>query len=137
MQGCTNYSGSAYSGTQVRSAQTVEYGTVEVIRQVTLEENRDAVVGTTTGGVLGGVVGSVFGGGKGHTLATAGGAALGALLGYGAEKGITKQTGVEIQVRMENGQTLAITQATDEEFLVGERVRVLRDAASGTARVSH
>ena len=26
--GCTNYSGNTYSGSQVRSAQTVQYGTV-------------------------------------------------------------------------------------------------------------
>ncbi|MFQ8890112.1 MAG: hypothetical protein ACLR7Z_18885 [Bilophila wadsworthia] len=41
--GCTNYSGNTYSGSQVRSAQTVQYGTVVSVQPVTLEEDRPAV----------------------------------------------------------------------------------------------
>ena len=40
--GCTNYSGNTYSGSQVRSAQTVQYGTVVSVQPVTLEEDRPA-----------------------------------------------------------------------------------------------
>ena len=36
--GCTNYSGNTYSGSQVRSAQPVQYGTVVSVQPVTLEE---------------------------------------------------------------------------------------------------
>ena len=53
--GCTNYSGNTYSGSQVRSAQTVQYGTVVSVQPVTLEEDRPAVLGTVGGGVVGGV----------------------------------------------------------------------------------
>ena len=56
--GCTNYSGNTYSGSQVRSAQTVQYGTVVSVQPVTLEEDRPAVLGTVGGGVVGGVLGS-------------------------------------------------------------------------------
>ena len=75
--GCTNYSGNTYSGSQVRSAQTVQYGTVVSVQPVTLEEDRPAVLGTVGGGVVGGVLGNMVGGGRGKTLATIAGAALG------------------------------------------------------------
>ena len=54
--GCTNYSGNTYTGSQVRSAQTVQYGTVVSVQPVTLEEDRPAVLGTVGGGVVGGGV---------------------------------------------------------------------------------
>ena len=133
--GCTNYSGNAYSGSQVRSAQTVEYGTVVSVQSVTLEENHPALVGTAAGGVVGGILGNMVGGGKGRTLATVAGAALGAAGGYAAEKSITKQNGLEISVRLENGRELSIVQAADQQFSPGERVRVLR-GSDGSARVS-
>ena len=120
--GCTNYSGNTYSGSQVRSAQTVQYGTVVSVQPVTLEEDRPAVLGTVGGGVVGGV-------------ATIAGAALGAAGGYAGEKALTKQNGLEITVELENGQQLSIVQAADQQFSPGERVRVLR-GSDGSARVT-
>ena len=129
--GCTNYSGNTYSGSQVRSAQTVQYGTVVSVQPVTLE----AVLGTVGGGVVGGVLGNMVGGGRGKTLATIAGAALGAAGGYAGEKALTKQNGLEITVELENGQQLSIVQAADQQFSPGERVRVLR-GSDGSARVT-
>lgn len=133
--GCTNYSGNTYSGNQVRSAQTVQYGTVVSVQPVTLEEDRPAVLGTVGGGVVGGVLGNMVGGGRGKTLATIAGAALGAAGGYAGEKALTKQNGLEITVELENGQQLSIVQAADQQFSPGERVRVLR-GSDGSARVT-
>ena len=124
--GCTNYSGNTYSGSQVRSAQTVQYGTVVSVQPVTLEEDRPAVLGTVGGGVVGGVLGNMVGGGRGKTLATIAGAALGAAGGYAGEKALTI---------VENGQQLSIVQAADQQFSPGERVRVLR-GSDGSARVT-
>ncbi|WP_455783857.1 glycine zipper 2TM domain-containing protein [Bilophila wadsworthia] len=133
--GCTNYSGKTYSCSQVRSAQTVQYGTVVSVQPVTLEEDRPAVLGTVGGGVVGGVLGNMVGGGRGKTLATIAGAALGAAGGYAGEKALTKQNGLEITVELENGQQLSIVQAADQQFSPGERVRVLR-GSDGSARVT-
>ena len=124
-----------YSGSQVRSAQTVQYGTVVSVQPVTLEEDRPAVLGTVGGGVVGGVLGNMVGGGRGKTLATIAGAALGAAGGYAGEKALTKQNGLEITVELENGQQLSIVQAADQQFSPGERVRVLR-GSDGSARVT-
>lgn len=133
--GCTNYSGNTYSGGQVRSAQTVQFGKVVSTNPVTLEEGHPALVGTLGGGVVGGVLGSLVGGGRGSTLAAVGGAVLGAAGGYAGEKALTKQKGLEIMVELDDGQTLSIVQAADQSFADGERVRVLR-GNDGSARVS-
>ena len=133
--GFTNYGGNTYSGSQERSAQTVQYGTVVSVQPVTLEEDRPAVLGTVGGGVVGGVLGNMVGGGRGKTLATIAGAALGAAGGYAGEKALTKQNGLEITVELENGQQLSIVQAADQQFSPGERVRVLR-GSDGSARVT-
>ena len=55
--------------------------------------------------------------------------------GAAVEEGVTRQKGVEITVKLDSGRMLAITQAADEEFRVGDRVRVL--SGGGTTRVTH
>ena len=85
--------------------------------------------------MVGGILGNMVGGGRGRTLATIAGAALGAAGGYAGEKALTKQNGLEITVELENGQQLSIVQAADQQFSPGERVRVLR-GSDGSARVA-
>ena len=79
--------------------------------------------------------GSTVGSGKGSVVGAAIGAVLGGLGGAAAEEATTRQKGVEITVKLDSGRMLAITQAADEEFRVGDRVRVL--SGGGTTRVSH
>jgi outer membrane lipoprotein SlyB len=59
----------------------------------------------------------------------------GGVAGQAAEQGATRQTGLEITVKLDSGRLIAVTQAADESFKPGDRVRVLSDGA--TARVSH
>ncbi len=127
LSGCTNYSGKAYSGNEARKAQTVEYGTVVSVQEVIIEgDNETGALGAAGGGVVGGVLGSMVGGGRGRTLATLGGAVLGAGLGYAGTKGATTQTALEIMVRLENGQEISVVQGKDVLFAPGDQVRVLR-----------
>ena len=51
-----------------------------------------------------------------------------------AEEAVTRKDGVEITVKLDSGRVLAITQAADEEFRVGDRVRVL--TGGGVTRVT-
>lgn len=129
--GCTNYSGNTYSGSQVRSAQTVQYGTVVSVQPVTLEEDRPAVLGTVGGGVVGGVLGNMVGGGRGKTLATIAGAALGAAGGYAGEKALTKQNGLEITVELETDSSCPLFRPPISNSL---RVNVSAYCAEATAR---
>lgn len=134
--GCASTSsGSVYSGGQARQEQTVRMGVVESVRQVSIEGSKSGV-GTVAGGVVGGVAGSNVGGGsRGSAVGTILGAVAGGIAGNAIEQGTTKKQGLEITVRLDNGELRAITQEADETFRQGERVRLL--SGGGVTRVTH
>lgn len=135
LTGCaSSLSGSAYSRDQARGEMTVRLGVVDSVRHVQIEGTKSPV-GGLAGGALGGVAGSQMGKGTGSTVGAIAGVIAGGLAGSAIEEGVTRQNGLEITVRLENGQIIAVTQAADEEFRPGERVRVL--SGRGTTRVSH
>lgn len=132
--GCaSSMSGDAYSRDQARKVQTVDDGTVMYVRPVQIEGTKSGL-GTIAGGVLGAVVGSTIGGGSGRAVATVAGGVVGGVAGSAVEEGVTKQNGLEITVELDYGEVIAIVQAADQPFEVGDRVRVLR-RPDGTARV--
>ena len=133
--GCAaSQSGSAYSRAQARQVQEVEMGVVESVRQVQIEGTKTPI-GSGAGAVVGGVAGSNIGGGSGRTIGAILGAVGGGLAGAAAEEGITRRAGLEVTVRLDSGRIIAVTQEADENFAVGERVRVL--SGGGVTRVSH
>jgi outer membrane lipoprotein SlyB len=135
LAGCPAGLGSKdYSRSQARTVQEVQMGVVESLREVLIEGTKTPV-GAGAGAVVGGVAGSTVGGGKGSVVGATVGAVLGGLGGAAAEEAVTRQKGVEITVKLDSGRMLAITQAADEQFRVGERVRVL--SGGGTTRVTH
>lgn len=136
ISGCASTSsGSVYSGGQARQEQTVRMGVVESVRQVTIEGSKSGV-GTIAGGAIGGVAGSNIGGGsRGSAVGTILGAVAGGLAGNAIEQGTTKKQGLEITVKLDNGELRAITQDADESFRPGERVRLL--SGGGVTRVTH
>lgn len=132
--GCaSSLSGSTYSRDQARGEMTVRMGVVESVRQVQIEGTRSPV-GSIAGGVIGGVAGRNMGGGSGSIVGSVVGAVAGGIAGSAIEEGVTRQTGLEITVKLDNGQFIAVTQAADEDFRPGERVRVL--SGRGATRVS-
>jgi outer membrane lipoprotein SlyB len=134
--GCASTtSGSVYSGGQAGQEQTVRMGVVESVRQVTFEGSKSGV-GTVAGGLVGGVAGSNIGGGnRGSAVGTILGAVAGGIAGNAIEQGTTKKQGLEITVKLDNGELRAITQEADETFRPGERVRLL--SGGGVTRVTH
>lgn len=135
LTGCPAGLGSKdYSREQARTAQDVQMGVVESVRVVKIEGTKSGV-GTVAGAAVGGVAGSTVGSGKGSWVGAGVGAVLGGLGGSAAEEAATRQEGVEITVKLDSGRMIAITQAPDEEFRVGDRVRVL--SGGGTTRVTH
>ena len=131
---CASQSGSSYERSQTRGEQSVRLGVVESVRNVTIEGTKSGV-GAVAGAAVGGIGGSSVGGGKGSTAGAVVGAVLGGLAGNAIEESTTKQAGIEITVKLDNGQLTAITQAADEVFRPGERVRIL--SGSGVTRVAH
>ncbi len=135
ISGCASTSsGSVYSSAQARQEQTVRMGVVESVRQVSLEGSKSGV-GTVAGGIVGGVAGSNVGRGKGSTIGSVLGAVAGGVAGNIIEEGTTRKQGLEITVKLDNGELRAITQEADEAFHPGERVRLL--SGGGVTRVSH
>jgi len=135
LAGCAgSQSGSAYSRSQTRGEMHVRMGVVESVRQVMIEGTQSGV-GAVAGGVVGGVAGSDIGHGKGSTVGSVLGAVLGGVAGQAIEERVSKKDGLEITIKLDGGQIIAVTQEADEQFHPGERVRVL--SGSGATRVSH
>lgn len=127
-------SGAAYSRSQTRSEQSVRLGVVESVRTVTIEGTQSSV-GAAAGAVVGGVAGSNVGRGKGSTIGSVLGAVAGGVAGQAIEEHATRKQGLEITIKLDNGQLIAVTQEADEQFHPGERVRIL--SGGGATRVSH
>ena len=127
-------SGQVYSTGQARQEQTVRMAVVESVREVIIEGSRGPV-GAVAGGAIGGIAGSNVGGGRGSTVGSILGAVAGGVAGQAIERNVTQRKGLEITVRLENGELRAITQDADEVFRAGERVRLL--SGGGVTRVSH
>ncbi len=137
LAGCaSNLSGESYSRSEARTVQTVEYGIIEYLRPVQIEGTKTPI-GGGAGAVVGGIAGSGVGGGKGSSVMTVIGAVAGGLAGAAIEEGVTRSQGVEITVKMDSGQSIAIVQALspNERFSVGDRVRVLYGGQN--TRVAH
>jgi outer membrane lipoprotein SlyB len=130
-------SGSAYTDRETRRPMEVQMGIVESVRSVTMERSQEPAAGTATGAILGGLAGSNIGGGRGQAAATVLGAVAGGVAGSYAEKGMTDRPALEITVRTDAGRLLAIVQeAGDDRFSPGQRIRILTDPRTGTARVT-
>ena len=136
MAGCAmpGLGGGNYTRGQVRGEQTVRLGVVETVRDVVIDA-RDSGTGTLAGAALGGVAGSTLGGGhKANAAGAIAGAVVGGIIGNSVEKNANDRKGVEVTVRLEGGKLIAITQEKDEEFRVGDKVRIL--SGQGATRVS-
>jgi outer membrane lipoprotein SlyB len=133
--GCmSTLTGDSYSRDEARRPQTVQFGMVEYVRPVVIEGTKTGI-GAGTGAVVGGIGGSTVGGGRGAAVATVLGAVAGGVAGGMVEEGATKKQGVEITVRLDSGQIVAIVQqASATTFNVGDRVRVL--TLNGETRVA-
>lgn len=134
--GCAHQSASSsvYTYGQAQREQIVRLGTVESVRNVMIQNDRTSGAGSLAGAALGGVAGSAIGGGRGQILAAIGGGLLGAMAGDKIEHEMGKSAGLEITVRLDNGEVRVIAQEADIPFSVGQRVRVV--SGSGPTRVT-
>ena len=76
-----------------------------------------------------------LGQGSGALAATIVGAVVGGIIGQNIEANANQRKGLEITVRLDNGEFRAITQDADELFRQGDRVRLL--SSRGITRVTH
>ena len=134
LAGCaTPRSGDVYSRDEALREQSVRLATVESVRPVTIQGTRSGI-GAAAGGIVGGVAGSGVGSGRGSTIAGVLGAVGGGVAGQAVEEGTTRKPGVEITVRLQNGELRAIVQEETDKFVPGQRVRLI--SSGGVTRVS-
>ena len=136
LSGCAVQPNSAnvYQSRQTMGEQSVRMGVVESLRNVLIDKGQSGV-GTLGGAALGGLAGSTIGRGNGSIAGAIGGAIAGGLIGQNVEQNMNNKPGLEITVKLDNGNLTAITQDADEQFYVGERVRLLSNGR--TTRVTH
>ena len=133
--GCTPGLGSGdYPREEARREQSVRLGVVDSVREVQLEGTRSGV-GPGAGAVLGGIGGSTAGHGRGSAVGAVVGSVAGGVAGQAVEEAATRKPGIEVTIKLDNGQLIAVTQGIGETFSTGERVRVLSDGI--TTRVTH
>lgn len=119
---------------QVGQVIPVQYGTVSAVRAVEIRPGQTRL-GALTGAALGGIAGSQVGSSTAGNVAgaIAGGVAGGAV--GSAIEGSARSSGVEITVRLDTGETVAVVQYGDpRDFRPGDRVRV--GGTSDNARVT-
>ncbi len=135
LSGCaSDLGGSNYGRTEARRTMSVRFGVVESVRNVTLDGTQSPV-GGLAGAAIGGIAGSNIGGGKAQSIGAILGAVAGGVVGANAEEKFTRKNGLEITVKLDNGEYLAIVQEADDVFKPGDKVRLL--SQGGTTRVSH
>lgn len=127
-------SGNVYRSYQTQNEQVVRTGTVESVRNVVIV-NPESGVGTVGGAALGGLAGSQVGHGDGSAAVGILGAIAGGLIGQRVEASANHRPGFEITVKLDSGELRAVTQAADEMFRPGERVRLLSNGYM--TRVTH
>ncbi|UOG91453.1 MAG: hypothetical protein L3K52_14815 [Candidatus Thiothrix sulfatifontis] len=128
-------SSNTYTTAQAGTLQEVKFGTVIGLRNVMIRED-NAETGKVAGGVIGGVAGNDLGQGKGQIIGSVAGAVIGGTVGIALDRSIQSKPGVEITVRLDDERTVAIAQLADENFLIGEKVKLLT-SQDGKARITH
>jgi len=136
LQGCAtiNSSPDMYNGSRTLSEHTLRMGTVDSVRAVKISGNDSQPSGADV--AIGAVAGSELGNGRGSVLTTIAGGIAGAQVGNAIENAMAVEDGIEITVRLADGDLRVITQtATGEKFVEGDRVRLVSGA--GGTRVTH
>ena len=133
--GCANNPyGDTYAIGDTQQIQNVSYGVIIKTEPVNIE-GVGSGVGTIAGAAVGGILGSKVGGGTGSQIAAIGGGLLGGVAGNKAAKGVTKRNGVNLTIRLDEGNTIAVVQEVNPNMLfrIGQRVQLNRQG--NTARV--
>jgi len=123
------------AGTIKREAvPEIQTGMVTGVKKVTVLGKRSSIgrtAGRTVGSIAGGAIGSGYGSVAGSIL----GSVVGGAAGSKADENLQRKPGLEITVRLDNGQHVTVTQLADKQFQSGQRVKLIMK--DGKAEVIH
>lgn len=129
-----NTDASVYERPGTMQAQNVQLGTVLALHTVTIAaDGNQSNAAALGGGVVGALAGQELGRGGGKQAATLVAGIGGALAGHALAGHFGKQVGVQVTVKTDGGQVVAITQKSGERLAVGQRVEIV--GGHGESRV--
>ena len=108
-------------------ATCADCGVIESTREVSTK-GEGSGLGAVGGAVVGGLLGNQIGSGRGNTAATAIGAVGGVIAGNEIEKRVKTTKGYEITVRLDDGSSRVIHQASLPAWRTGDHVKVVGNA---------
>ena len=127
-----------YSASQARNAQRIQRGTVLDVREVSIHADSNSGFSGNTGSYVGGAIGAAAGygtGGRNQVIAATVLGALGALAGNFVQNQVSEKKGLEIDVRLDSGEEIVVSQGADQFFSEGDKVRIIN--GNGVIRVTH
>ena len=131
---CTSAPSSPPVTSSTQGVTVVQTGQVTDVKDITRHDGRSTGLGSFIGSILGGIAGSNIGGGTGSAVAGIGGAVAGGLAGQHAEQSNSSRNSTELTVRFDSGEARTYAVAPEDNFRVGETVRVSTN--NGVVRVT-
>jgi outer membrane lipoprotein SlyB len=135
LQGCAyrSHAENVYADTETQRAHSITMATVTAVRVVTIERAPTGA-GGAAGANVGMALGSYAAKGQGSFVGSVLASVAGDLAGQAIESRVARLPGLEISMRLDDGQQISLVQSADEPFRKGDRVRVL--SAEGKSRVA-
>ena len=131
---CTSAPSSPPITSSTQGVTVVQTGQVTDVKDITRHDGRSTGLGSFIGSILGGIAGSNIGSGTGSAVAGIGGAIAGGMAGQHAEQSNSSRNSTEVTVRFDNGEARTYAVAPEDNFRVGETVRVSTN--NGVVRVT-
>lgn len=108
-------------------AKCTACGAIESVREIS-DKGEGSGLGAAGGAVVGGLLGHQVGGGSGKQIATVVGAVGGAVAGNEVEKRVKATKSYDITVRLDDGSTRVINEASPPSWRTDDRVKIVDGA---------
>jgi outer membrane lipoprotein SlyB len=113
-------------------ATCAECGVIESVREVDTK-GQGSGLGAVGGAVVGGLVGNQVGAGRGKSVMAVVGAVGGALAGNEVEKRVKTTKSYDVTVRLNDGSSRVIREASLPTWHIGDKVKVINGAIQSNA----
>jgi len=129
--GCgKNVSPNTYEAAEAGVASKVVQGVIIGKRKVKIDASSGGI-GGLAGAAAGATGGSALGSNdRSHIAGAIGGAVVGGVIGNQVDKAINRHQGYEYIIKLKGDSTIAITQAQDLEFQIGQPILVIYGATT-------
>ena len=116
----------------VAAATCAECGVIESVREIAAK-GKGSGIGAVGGAVVGGLLGNQVGGGRGKDVMTVVGAVGGAVAGNEVEKQVKATKSYEVTVRLNDGSSRVISEASAPSWRTGDKVKIVNGAIQSNA----